>query len=224
MNIEQIMNTQQLTNILAQVAADRPVFHSEADFQHQLALALSHSGYRVRLEIPLSIQGNEVGINAELDLLIIGPDQRRTAIELKYVTAQKFIVHEGESFNLKQNWGTNLSRFDSWSDFQRVGAFVAAGYADNGFAIFLTNAADAWNVDASLTANLGQQFSMHESRNVPANTILDWVGNPTIGSVSRKRLPPYSPLIVPQHAVCNWRDFSDFPGLNGRFRYLLHSL
>lgn len=218
------MNSQQLSNLLAQMAVDRPVFHSEADFQHELALRISHVGYRVRLEVPMNIQINETAVRAQLDLLVIGAQTQRTAIELKYVTAEKSVVYDGEIFSLSNNWGTNLSRFDGWADFQRVGAFVAAGHADNGLTVFLTNKKDAWSVDASLTANLGQQFSMHESRIVEANTVMNWVGNATSGSVSSKRLPPYSPVNVHQQAECLWRNYSNFPGPNGNFRYLLLEL
>lgn len=215
------MNTHQITDILSQVGTSRPVFHSEADFQHELALRMSLCGFRVRLEVPFSIQVNGVMVAAQLDMLVFGPEQRRTAIELKYVTAKKAVEHAGETFTLKQNWGTNLSRFDCWADFQRVGGLVAAQHADKGFAIFLTNVADAWNVDVGETVNLGRQFSVHQDRNVTANTMLDWVGNPPTDTVGRKRMPPYSPVTVPQQTSCCWRDFSDLQGSNGRFRFLL---
>ena len=219
-----MMNIEQLTALFAQLATHRPVFHSEADFQDELALKLSHAGYRVRLEVPLTIQINGSYIEAQLDLLVIDPDQQRTAIELKYVTAQRLIILEGETFNLKGNWGTNLSRFDGWADFRRVGAFVAAGHADKGFSVFLTSKEQPWNVDASQTDNLGQQFSMHEGRDVRANTVLDWVGKVGVNNVRGKRLPPYSPIHATHRAVCSWKDYSDIPGRNGRFRYLLHEV
>lgn len=219
-----MMNSEQLTTLLAQLATHRPVFHSEADFQHELALRLSYAGYRVRLEVPLTIQINGSDIEAQLDLLVIDPDQQRTAIELKYVTEQKLINRDGEIFNLKGNWGTNLSRFDGWADFRRVGAFVAAGHVDKGLTVFLTNKEDAWNVDASQTDNLGQQFSMHEGRDVGANSMLDWVGNVGVNNVGTKRLPPYSPIHATHGSVCSWKDYSDFEGRNGRFRYLLHEV
>ena len=208
---------------MSRVAAVRPVFHSEADFQHELAMELRRSGYGVRLEVPHSIAVNGAQVGAELDILVIEPKtQRRTAIELKYVTARKTVVHAGETFNLCQNWGTNLSRFDCWADFQRVGGLVAAGGAHCGFAIFLTNAEDAWLVDAGPTGIMAQQFSIHDNRNVATGAVMDWVPNaPPVGSVLKKRLPPYSPITVQTHTVCTWTDYSVLPEPNGRFRYLL---
>jgi hypothetical protein len=216
------MNPRDITTCMSKMACVRPVFHSEADFQHELAMELDRSGYGVRLEVPHSIAINGASLGAELDILVIEPKtRRRTAIELKYVTAQKTVVHAGETFNLCKNWGTNFSRFDCWADFQRVGGIVAAGHAHCGFAVFLTNAEDAWHVDAGPTATMARQFSIHDNRNVAAGAVLDWAPiRPTVGSVSKKRLPPYSPITVPTPTVCTWTDYSALPGPNGRFRFL----
>ena len=168
------MNAQEISDCMSRVAAVRPLFHSEADFQHELAMELRRSGHQVRLEVPYSIAINGAQVGVQLDILVIEPKtQQRTAIELKYVTARKTVVHAGETFNLCQNWGTNLSRFDCWADFQRVGGLIAAGQADCGFAVFLTNAEDAWLIDASTTGIMAQKFSIHDNRNVAAGVVMD---------------------------------------------------
>lgn len=231
------MNANQLHQHLHHVSQRRPVFHSEADFQHELALELSHAGYRVRLEVPREVELNGTAVRAELDLLVQAPggplDRNRgtavggagwTVIELKYVKVPTVIVHQGETYDLAGSWGTNLSRFDALADLRRVERIVAAGLASQGHAVFLTNAEDAWNVDVTGRRNMGRQFSLHAGRALPAGVPLDWVpANPTVGSVSEKRLAPYAPITLARAQTCTWTPYSEFHVPDGEFRYLLLS-
>jgi hypothetical protein len=71
---------------------------------------------------------NGAGIPVELDLLFLNPQTgQKTALEIKYVKSAVTIVRNGENFDLKNTWGTNLPRFDCLADFQRVGKMKAAG-------------------------------------------------------------------------------------------------
>jgi hypothetical protein len=217
------MNDQILKATLSALAARRPVFHSEADFQHELAMEISRAGFDLRLEVPFSVNLNGHRVTVELDLLLIDRlTKQRAAVEVKYVKSAASIVHNGENFDLKHTWGTNLSRFDCLADFQRVGRLKAAGAVDFGFSIFLTNASEAWDRDAGKGRIMAGQFSIHDGRPLDAGAVFDWDPVlPSRGSVSAKRLPPYTPIIVPSAATCMWTEYSEFQQKNGRFRYLL---
>ena len=205
------------------LAARRPVFHSEADFQHELAMEFSRAGFDLRLEVPFSVNLNGHQVAVELDLLLIDRQtKQKAAVEIKYVKSAASIVHNGENFDLKHTWGTNLSRFDCLADFQRVGRLKAAGAVDFGFSIFLSNASEAWDRDAGNDRIMARQFSIHDGRPLAAGAVFDWEpAQPGRGSVSVKRLPPYTPISVPCVATCTWVDYSYFQQKNGRFRYLL---
>ena len=220
------MTTHQLKTHLESLAQRRPIFHSEADFQHELALELSRAGYGVRLEVPHSVLLGGVSVAVELDLRVVDPQSRKqTAIELKYAKAATRIVLGGESFSLKNTAGTNLSRFDCLADFQRVGRLVETQQADVGFALFLTNAPTFWEDDVGITDNQARQFSIHAGRTFAAGEALDWVPvNPKTSSVTKKRLSPYSPVIIPRAARCMWTDYSAIPAPNGTLRYLLSAI
>lgn len=231
------MNATELSQHLLHVSLRRPVFHSEADFQHELALELANAGYMVRLEVPRSITINGTQVRAELDLLVQAsgrPTDHKgeraagqsgwTVIELKYVKVAKVIVHDGETFDLAGTWGTNLSRFDALADLRRVESIVRAGLAAQGHSVFLTNAKDAWSVDVSGQNIMARQFSLHGGRGLQAGAQLDWVPlNPTRQSVSDKRLTPYAPITLARAQTCTWTTYSQFPGRSGEFKYLLLS-
>lgn len=217
------MTRQNLTAAMASLAERRPVFHSEADFQHELAMEISRTGFGVRLEIPYEVNLNNEHITVELDLLLLNArTEHKTAVEIKYVKSAVTVEHNEESFNLKKTWGTNLPRFDCLADFQRVGQLKAAGIVDFAFAIFLTNSASAWTDNVGESEIMARQFSIHEGRQMYAGALLNWVpADPPVGSVSARRLHPYAPINIPQPATCTWANYSDFQQRNGSFRYLL---
>jgi hypothetical protein len=225
------MTRDTLITLIQSMAGDRPVFHSEADFQHALAIALMQQGYKVRLEIPLAYQLAGKDTTCELDLLVKdSEDDTVTVIELKYFKKPFQVTIGNELFDLAGSWGTNLSRFDCWADFRRVGALLNSPDGkrwkiNRGFAVSLTNAPEAWTVDTANENTLAKYFSMHQGRVVAANTSLDWHDNPGANSVSPKRLKPYAPIIVPADARCDWYDYSNIsagqPSGNSLFRFLL---
>lgn len=214
------MNRNELIQLIEELAPVRPVFHSEADFQHALALSLGNAGFDVRLEKPLDAKINGEPARCELDLLVSAERQSATAIELKYFRKAWSGTIDRESFRLVDTWGTNLSRFDCWADFQRVQAIVDAGYAEVGYAVALTNASDAWSVDTSLGDTFAKHFSINDGRRFESGQELRWHKNPTANSVSSKRLA-HSPIVVPNDGVCEWRSYRRLPGKHGEFRFLI---
>lgn len=213
------MNIQNIVETLNTLSQTRPIFHSEADFQHELAIALRDNGYACRLEVPFVMRVNGEDTNLELDILVIEEGDKKTAIELKYVKKRYEGTHGNEHFDLANSWGTNLSRFDCFADLQRVSALVDAGEATKGFAIFLTNQESAWENDVTQSENLGAQFSIHEGRQLVVGDVLNWTGKPYQGNVGTRRLPPYCPIRINQNINFNWRDYHN--NENTCFRYLL---
>jgi hypothetical protein len=93
---------------LAVLRRSRRVFHSEADFQHALALAITASdpGARVRLETrPLT--------GMRLDLLVSRPDLGGyLAVELKYLTAAWAGEDDGEHFEVLGQGAQDIRAYD----------------------------------------------------------------------------------------------------------------
>jgi hypothetical protein len=88
------LNLVELEQTMAALAAQRPVFHSEADFQHGFAWQL-HSDYseaRIRLE-------TRPRPGVRLDVLAL-LDGRRIAFELKYLLRDLSTTIDGELFQL----------------------------------------------------------------------------------------------------------------------------
>lgn len=220
------MKKEDVKNMMSRLAQRRPVFHSEADFQHELALELVGQDYKVRLEKPFSYSLKNTTVGAELDILATNKDGRTTAIELKYVKTKILITHEKETFDLADSWGTNLSRFDCLADFQRVAGLVNAGHADCGVTIFLTNVSDAWGIDTIRRNTMAKNFSIHDGRDLTAGQQLNWNPlNPPSKSVRENRLHPYAPIVIPVDSQCSWTDYSNLknskPPDRNLFRYLL---
>lgn len=114
---------------------ERPVFHSEADFQQALAWAIhvAHPGLRVRLETR-PVKGTH------LDLLVTDPtDGGSFAIELKYLTDKWEGEVDGEQFALLRQSAQDIRGYDCVKDIARVEKLMAAGYAKAGLVLILAN-------------------------------------------------------------------------------------
>ena len=219
------MKPQRLHQVLGALSVRHPIFHSEADFQHELAMELHRHDYAVRLEVPIQVNLRNQPVGIQLDLLAINKESgRKTAIELKYITVALEHHIQGETFCLSDNWGTNLSLFDALADLLRVAAVVKEGKADQGFSVFITNAETAWSRNVLNVPIMGREFSIHEGRQLEAGRRLDWSPTtPSVGSVSKKRLAPYAPVEIPSSQTCRWSDYSRLTGVGVKFRYLLLS-
>ncbi|KKR47539.1 MAG: hypothetical protein UT90_C0006G0055 [Parcubacteria group bacterium GW2011_GWA1_40_21] len=125
--------------LLSQLEEKRPVFHSEADLQHELAWLLHNEFPRssVRLEKPYT---SESGKSEYVDIFagIIG---KKYFIELKYKTKELKPKKEinGEKFHLKNQGAQDCGRYDFWKDVSRIESKVAETNNSFGYVIFLTN-------------------------------------------------------------------------------------
>ena len=147
-----------LGSLLQRLAGRRPVFHSEADFQHAFAWE-AHSmdpQLRVRLETH-----PEPGVR--LDLLLSRADlDRHTAVELKYLTASWVGDVAGEHFELKNHGAQDVRAYDAVKDIGRLERFVAGKQNWNGVFIALTNEPSFWRPVTHGRATNADAFRIYE--------------------------------------------------------------
>jgi len=151
------MPTQEVHSILARLAERRPVFHSEADFQHALAweMQLSNRDAHIRLEKQLAVQGTRV----HLDLLVrskIG----EIAIELKYKTRRAKLIHAEEEYLLRDQSAQDIGRHDFLKDIQRLEKYVETRANSEGFAMLLTNDRTYWT-ESRKNDSVDSEFRVH---------------------------------------------------------------
>jgi hypothetical protein len=118
------MELSELETLLAATAAVRPIFHSEADFQHAFAWQLheAHPDARIRLETRPS-PGVRLDVLATIDGL-------RIAFELKYLLRDITVTIDGELFQLPNGGAQDLRRYDFVKDVARLEVMLRDGSAE----------------------------------------------------------------------------------------------
>src|SRR5216117_509431 len=102
-----------IDELMALLSSERPIFHSEADFQHAFAWLL-HRRYPdifVRLELPLRTNGSAI----HLDLLATSTEGA-IAVELKYKTRALAVTIDDEDYRLTNHNAQDLGRYDFIKD------------------------------------------------------------------------------------------------------------
>lgn len=149
-------------DIMKNLAATRPVFHSEADFQFALAWEIqkSHPTAKIRLEWrpPQNLGIDHVDIFASFNSQNIG-------IELKYKTRAIECVVDTDHFILKNQSAQDIGRYDFLADVSRLEALKRNDMIQAGFAVFLTNDKSYWvenrgkeTVDRAFRIGEGTEF------------------------------------------------------------------
>lgn len=196
-----------ITNLMKDLACERPVFHSEADFQHALSWRIHEASPDgcVRLEYPFRTEGICVDIWL--------PDIR-VAVELKYPTQQLELECEGESFALR--FGTRYDgQYHFLKDIQRLELLSERGYAQAGCAVLLTNDPLYWEPSARLRG-LDKAFYLHDGLRKEGE--LDWPERATPGA--KKGLE--KSIRLRGSYDLQWQNYADVGSGNyRRFRYLM---
>lgn len=189
----------------------RPVFHTEADFQHAFAWEshVLHHAARVRLERRLSADVNE-----RLDLLL-SVDNMTVAVELKYPVAELVATLDGEPFVLREHSAPDRMRFGFVWDIVRLEGLVAAGVADVGVAVLLTNVAQLWQPSRPRARpSADTEFRLYEGRELAER--LAWTGDATWW---RKEKLPEAVELAGRYPLA-WAPYSMVPGVRrGEFRW-----
>lgn len=199
-----------MRGLLDRLSAGRPIFHSEADFQHALAWLIhsEHPNAQIRLETR-----PERGIRLDL-LVVVGGE--RIAIELKYLVARFEGVVNGERFDLPNQAAQDIARHDFVKDITRVERFVADGIADSGWAVALSNDGGYWRPGTKLDP-VDAMFRMNEARVLEGS--LAWGVLASAGTTRMRE----DLLALRGRYTCAWLDYSTIARASGKpieFRYL----
>ena len=201
--------TLDLRSILSRLAQSRPVFHSEADFQHALAWECRQSApdVPVRLEYRLPLDGPRT----YADLWLRDPDGP-TYVELKYWTRRLDVEVDGERFGLTNQAAQDLSRYDFIRDLERVEGAVHAELARLGYVIALTNDSGYWSPPRPGTVDAA--FRLHDGRKLHGE--FGWAPHAGAGTMRGRERP----LAVTGRYTCRWETYSQLGIEGGEFRYL----
>ncbi|MCZ7437102.1 hypothetical protein O7598_11915 [Micromonospora sp. WMMC241] len=196
-----------VTSVMAELGAERSLFHSEADFQHAFAWTLRQLDGDLRVRLAVRQEQNE-----HLDLLCHGPSGR-TAIELAYVTIRwnGTDPHTGEEYGLRSHTAAEIVRNRFVADVERLEHLCRPGPAGtNGLALLLTNDHALWRAPAVDQPTRDREFRLHNGRRLTG--VLRW-------GVDGRYFPPNERQLSGDYRL-DWQDFTQLPGRHGRFRWL----
>lgn len=194
-----------LDSWLDALGQSRPVFHSEADFQHALAWTIHtfDESLRVRLET------RPVG-GMRLDLLISKPDHgEHLALELKYLTAAWTGEIDGEAFAVLSQGAQDIRAYDVVKDIQRVEQFVGGKQDWSGAVLVLTNDPAYWSRPSHGRTTNADTFRIYENQTLSGRRA--W--GPATGAGTMKARE--SAIELRGTYTCTWSDYSALPGARG---------
>jgi hypothetical protein len=190
---------EEICKVLDSLALKRPIFHSEADFQHALAweIGLLHPGTHIRLEIPSIFRERRASID-----MLTRDESRVRFFELKYKTRGANVELNGETFILKQQSAHDQGASDFLKDVCRIEAFVAATPGAEGFAIMLTNDAKYWS-DSFRSTVIDREFKLYQGREIGGT--LSWLLSAGPGSIGKRERS----LHLRNKYRVEWKEYSD---------------
>lgn len=199
------MNMHYLLKLLSN---KRPVFHSEADFQHALAweVHLSRQSASIRLEKQVATSSRPV----HLDMLV-NDSQCHVAVELKYKTKSANLTWNGENFYLRNHSAQNLGCYYFLKDIVRIENYTQTYSRSEGYAVFLTNDSTYWT-KSNRNNTVSAAFRIYEGRVIKGK--LEW---DTRASIASSNLP--SAINIRGSYTLKWHDFSTVQ--QDKFRYLV---
>ncbi|MFF3561402.1 hypothetical protein ACFYXS_15315 [Streptomyces sp. NPDC002574] len=196
-----------LTEVIARLRQDRPVFHSEADLQHSFARVLWELAPKIQSRLEVRQHVSDATGREYLDLLCIGPSAR-TAIEFKYFTASwaGTAGQPPEEYALKSHAATDLARLGFVSDIARLERFGNRP-DQNGLALLITNEVGLW-LPPKQDNTRDRDFRLHEGRALSGQLL--WSGGD---------YEPNTRTLRASYSL-NWQPYSLQDGPRGEFRYL----
>ncbi len=194
--------------LMERLARRRPIFHSEKDFQHEVALELCAMDptLQLRLEYPFGL-----GARASLDILL-RKDGVQAGLELKYLCRSAYAVVDGEEFRLSHQSAHDIRRYDVCKDVVRMEGFCERFGATAGVLI-LTNDPAYWS-PRRRTDTFDADFNLADLRRLGGT--LAWAAGTGKGTTKGRE----AALVISGSYTLEWRDFADVGGAGGRLRYL----
>ena len=201
-----------LSGVMAALARKRPVFHSEADFQHALAWEIRST--ISESEIRLEHRPRGVRERMYLDLWVRAGGQS-CAIELKYKTRGLTVESNGEVFDLLDQSAQDIGRYEILKDVARLERVVKADAADQAAMIFLTNDQNYWSTPPR-PDTIDAAFRLHEGRVIQG--ALSWAPRASPKTTEHHE----EPIMISAAYEARWDDYSTVaPRSPGSFRYLM---
>ena len=205
--------TLNIHGLMQDLSKSRPIFHSEADFQHALAWLIHKAipANQIRLEYPFRRDGNTMYLDIWLPT-------ERIAIELKYLTRELELDCDGELFALRNQAAQDTRRYDFLADIQRLEdlADVKEESTRAGLAVLLTNDPTFWGSPASRWESTNDaDFRLHEDRELTGE--LAWAPKASEGTKSNRE----DPIRLRGSYTMRWQNYSkNRVEKYGEFRYL----
>ena len=162
-DVTQLAGRLALPAVIAHLAAQRPVFHSEADFQFAFGQAVAALDDRIdiRLEVPRRAENRRTYVD-----LVCRDRQEVSFVEFKYVT-RTWSGTDGrteEPFELRAHEALDLARLHFIHDVTRLEGWTAEKSCGNAFAVLLTNDNRLWEPPTTDRATRDGAFRLHEGR------------------------------------------------------------
>lgn len=205
------MTPDDLHAAMARLADRRPVFHSEADFQHALAWQVhaDHPDVAVRLERPVALpDGSRISVDMWLRVV-----KEVTALELKYPTRRlDATVGPDEEFRLKTG-AADHHRHDMWHDVRRMERLVAGFRVNRGGVVMLSNEPTNWRTTGR-SGRIDEDFRLPEGATVAGT--LRWGDGASLGSIEGRE----DPIRLAGEYDITWHDYAIVDGTGAtQFRY-----
>ena len=198
-------------NLMQGLSYSRPIFHSEADFQHALAWHIHRvmPDSHVRLEYPIRYDDSTMYLDIWLS-------KNRIAVELKYPTRMLELNRESERFLLVDHGAQPPRRYDFLKDVQRLERVVAEKKARGGYAVLLTNHPYYWeNPTQGWRTAIDTDFRLHEGRTISGRLL--WSDRAGAGTMRGR----HEAIGLTGSYDLRWRDYSRLGESNNQqFRYL----
>ncbi|SRR6266702_137361 len=196
--------------LLAGLSRQRPLFHSEADFQHAFAweLHLQWPDATVRLERPIQTGLGLLHVDLLADL-----GNALLAVELKYKTRRVETTLGTERFHLQNHGAQPVSRYAFLKDIARLESLSATPAATR-WAVLLTNDSAYWSKPGKADGT-SAAFSLTEGR--ACSGVLEWGAATSAGTKGKSE----SPIKLAGQYQFAWRDYATVEAArDARFRYL----
>ena len=200
-----------IDELMSGLSLRRPIFHSEADFQHELSwqIRAMHDDCPVRLEFP---PFPDLKKRMAIDIWL---PSVQIAIELKYATRKLDCTDRDERFALALG-ARDVMRYDFLKDIQRIEHVVedhSSAYC--GFAVLLTNDPLFWEPQTRIDV-VDAEFHIYDGRRI-GDGKMQWSNNASDGT----KLSREEPISLSYSYLLNWQDYSTFGNNPGeQFRYV----
>ena len=140
-----IMNKINFINVISNLLKKRPVFHSEADFQHHLAWEIHKEDENINISLEKKMGIDDFCIDIFVSKGKSKKGNSKIGFELKYVTNKLKYEKDRELFDLRDQSAYDVRCYDFLKDIYRLETLKSENLINRGYAILLTNCKAIWN-------------------------------------------------------------------------------